>query len=107
MKGIADTRAPQDRNGIEGLVSDGQSGDAVDALSAGDVLYSLGDFARAENMYRMAMEKGADANLANTRIGIAQAEQGNYAAAVDTFGMVEGVRSPIARMWAAYASSMM
>lgn len=107
VKGIADTRAPQDRNGIEGLVSDGQSGDAVDALSAGDVLYSLGDFARAENMYRMAMEKGADANLANTRIGIAQAEQGNYAAAVDTFGMVEGVRSPIARMWAAYASSMM
>ncbi len=107
VKGIADTRAPQDRSGIEGLVSDGQSGDSLDALSAGDVLYSLGDFARAENMYRMAMEKGADANLANTRIGIAQAEQGNYAAAVDTFGMVEGVRSPIARMWAAYASSMM
>ncbi|MGB3796354.1 MAG: tetratricopeptide repeat protein [Alteraurantiacibacter sp.] len=107
VKGIADTRASQDRNGIEGMVSDGQSGDSLDALSAGDVLYSIGDFTRAESLYRVAMEKGADANLVNTRIGIAQAEQGNYAAAVDTFGMVNGTRSSIARMWAAYASSKM
>jgi len=107
VKGIADTRAPQDRSGIEGIVSDGESGDSIDAMSAGDVLYSLGDFARAEGMYRMALEKGADANTANTRIGIAQTEQGNYAAAVETFGMVNGTREPIARMWAAYAGSMM
>ncbi len=107
VKEIADTRASQDRSGIESIVSDGESGDSLDAMGAGDVLYSLGDFARAESMYRTALEKGADANLANTRIGIAQAEQGNYAAAVDTFGMVDGARSAIARMWATYASSMM
>ena len=107
VKGIVDTRAPQDRSGIEGIVSDGESGDSIDAMSAGDVLYSLGDFARAEGMYRMALEKGADANTANTRIGIAQAEQGNYAAAIDTFEMVDGSREPVARMWAAYAASMM
>lgn len=107
VKDIADTRAPQDRNGIEGIVSDGETGDALDAMSAGDVLYSLNDFARAEALYRLAMEKGADANTANTRIGIAQTEQGNYAAAVETFGMIDGVRSPIARMWSSYASSMM
>ena len=107
VKEIADTRASQDRNGIESLVSDGNSGDSLDAMSAGDVLYSLGDFARAESLYRTAMEKGADANMANVRIGIAQTEQGNYAAAVETFGMVEGSRSAIARMWSAYANSMM
>ncbi len=107
VKGIADTRAPQDRSGIDSIVSEGESGDSLDAMSAGDVLYSLGNFARAESLYRMALDKGADANLANTRIGIAQVEQGNYAAAVETFGMVDGTRSPIARMWSAYANSMM
>lgn len=107
VKGIVDTRAPQDRSGIEGIVSDGESGDSLDAMSAGDVLYSLDDFARAEGMYRMALEKGADANTANTRIGIAQVEQGNYAAALETFAMVDGSREPVARMWAAYAASMM
>ena len=107
VKEIADTRAPQDRSGIEGIVSDGETGDAIDAMSTGDVLYSLNDFVRAETMYRLAMEKGADANTANTRIGIAQTEQGNYAAAVETFSMVTGTHSPIARMWAAYAATMM
>ena len=107
VKGIADMRAPQDRNGIEGIVADGEAGDSIDAMAAADVLYSLGDFARAEGMYRMALEKGADANTANTRIGIMQTEQGNYAAAVESFGMVDGVRSPVTRMWAAYAASMM
>ncbi len=107
VKGIADQRAPQDRNGIEGIVAEGENGDSIDAMAAADVLYSLGDFARAEGMYRVALEKGADGNGANTRIGITQAEQGNYAAAIETFGMVDGVRSPIARMWAAYAASMM
>ena len=107
VKGIADTRAPQDRNGLEGLVSDGQSGDSLDAMAAGDVLYSVGDFARAEGMYRLALEKGADASTANTRIGITQAEQGNYSAALETFDSVDGTRAPIARMWAAYAASKM
>ncbi|MWV27966.1 tetratricopeptide repeat protein [Aurantiacibacter rhizosphaerae] len=107
VKGIADTRASQDRSGIEGIVSEGKSGDSLDAMSAGDVLYSLGDFTRAESLYRTALEKGADANVANTRIGIAQAKQGNYAAAVETFGTVQGARNAIARMWSAYASAQM
>lgn len=106
VKGIADTRAPQDRNGIETIVREGETGDAIDAMAAADVLYSLDDFARAEGMYRLALEKGADANTANTRIGITQVEQGNYAAAIETFGKVNGVRAPIARMWAAYAGSL-
>lgn len=107
VKGIADTRAPQDRNGIDTIVSDGRSGDGLDAIGAGDVLYSLDDFAQAEELYSLALEKGYDADTANTRIGIAQAQQGNYAAAIETFGKVDGNREPIARMWAAYSASMM
>ncbi|WP_338245002.1 tetratricopeptide repeat protein [Aurantiacibacter hainanensis] len=107
VKGIADTRAPQDRSGIDTIVSDGRSGDGLDAIGAGDVLYSLDDFAQAEELYSTALDKGYDANVANTRIGIAQAQQGNYAAAIETFAKVDGTREPIARMWAAYAASMM
>lgn len=107
VKEIADTRAAQDRSGLEGIVGDGESGDAVDAMSAGDVLFSVDDYARAEALYSLALQKGADANTANTRIGIAQVQQGNYAAAIETLGMVDGARTPVARMWAAYAASLM
>ncbi len=107
VKGIADQRAPQDRNGIDRIVADGQSGDALDALGAGDVLYSLSDFAQAETMYKLALERGYDADTANTRIGITQTEQGNYAAAIETFGLVNGQRAPVARMWVAYAQQQM
>ncbi|MCB2065059.1 MAG: hypothetical protein KDE15_00295 [Erythrobacter sp.] len=102
VKGIADTRAPGDRNGADRMVAEARSGDAIDAQGAGDVLYSLGEFAQAEEMYRLALTKGADANLANTRIGIAQAEQHNYAGALESFGQVTGNRAPVARMWIAY-----
>ncbi|WAT18409.1 hypothetical protein OZN62_02180 [Aurantiacibacter sp. MUD11] len=107
VKAIADQRAPQDRNGIDRIVAEGENGDALDAIGAGDVLYSISDFARAETMYRTALERGYDADTANTRIGITQAQQGNYAAAVETFGQVQGQREPVARMWTAYANYMM
>ncbi|MFB0611475.1 hypothetical protein [Aurantiacibacter poecillastricola] len=107
VKDIADTRAPQDRNGIDSLISDGRSGDGLDAVSAGDVLYSIDDYARAEELYGVALEKGYDADTVNTRIGIVQAAQGDYAGALETFEMVDGTREPIARLWAAYARSMM
>lgn len=107
VKAIVDQRAPQDRSGIERIVREGESGDGLDAISAGDVLYSLGDFARAEGMYRSALDKGFDADTANTRIGIAQAQQGNHAAAIETFGLVNGERTPVARMWIAYSTQQM
>ena len=107
VKTIVDQRAPQDRSGIDRIIREGESGDGLDALSAGDVLYSLGDFARAEGMYRSALDKGYDANTANTRIGITQAQQGNYAAAIETFGLVSGEREPVARMWIAYSTQQM
>ena len=71
------------------------------------MLYSLSDFAQAETMYKLALERGYDANTANTRIGITQVEQGNHAAAVETFGLVTGERAPVARMWIAYARQQM
>lgn len=103
VKGIADSRAPGDRNGADRMIAEARTGDGLDAVGAGDVLYSLGDFVRAEEMYRLALSKGYDANTANTRIGIAQAEQGNYAGAIASFEQVSGARAPVAGMWATYA----
>lgn len=102
---IAEPRAQADREAIEDYVAEGESGDAVDAMSTGDVLLSVEDFARAETFYRLAAERGYDQNAAMTRVGIAQAQQGNYAEAVATFSGVSGVNEPIARMWAAYAEA--
>ena len=46
---------------------------------------------------------GIDQNVALTRLGIAQVGVGDYAAAQETFAKVQGVRSPIAKLWGAYA----
>ena len=108
VKEIADTRASQDRNGIESIVCRWRIRATLSMR-----------WAQATCCIRwvtLPAQKACIARLLkrvrtptwrNTRIGIAQAEQGNYAAAVDTFGMVDGARSAIARMWATYASSMM
>ena len=107
VKGIADTRAPQDRADLEATVSEGQSGAAIDASVAGDVLYSVGDYARAETMYLLAAEKGGDKNVALTRAGMAQVQQNKYAEAVATLGQVTGPRQPVAALWATWAEQKM
>ncbi|WP_343807349.1 hypothetical protein [Alteraurantiacibacter aestuarii] len=105
VKSIVEARMADDANEAPELVADARSeagGEA--ALIAGDVLYSLDDFAGAEEMYAMAVTKGGiDANTALTRMGIAQVQQGKIAEAQATFGQVSGPRSTVAKMWSAYA----
>lgn len=102
---VASARARADRNGLAAIVSEGQSGDGLDAINAGDVLYSLEDYARAATAYQAALDKGFDRNTALTRLGIAQAMGGDHAAALETLARVDGSRAPIARMWSAYINS--
>lgn len=103
VKSIAAVRAPLDRRDIEATVRDGRGGNARVAFSTGDVLYSLDDFARAEEFYRLALDKGYDRDMTLTRIGIAQTRKGDYSGAVETFGKVQGDRSGIAALWSVYA----
>lgn len=103
VKAIADVRAPADRRELEQTVREGQSGAALDASVAGDVLYSLSDFARAETMYLLAAEKGGDRDTALTRAGMAQVMGGKYAEAVETLGQVRGARQTVASLWATWA----
>ena len=107
VRGIVEARAGGERSGVRQTIADARSGDALDAVGAGDVLLSVEDYAQAEELFALALQRGADADMANTRIGIAQAQQGKYAEALATFGQVSGNRAPIARMWTVYVNERM
>jgi tetratricopeptide (TPR) repeat protein len=75
-------------------------------MAAGDAYLNYGQYAKAEDMYRIATGKaGVDKDLATLRMGIAQTRQDKLAEAKASFGQVNGVRAPVARLWAAYAAS--
>ena len=76
------------------------------ALNAGDIYLSLGEFAQAEAMFALALEKGGgDRDQILTRLGIAQVRQGKNAEAKATFAQVSGQRAAVARMWTLYADT--
>ncbi len=107
VKALVDQRAAQDRADAPGLGTKARGSTAAkDAINAGDVFLSLGSYAEAEEMYKLALDRaGADRGLLLTRIGIAQVHQSKFADAKATFDQISGPRTSIARMWSAYAAS--
>jgi len=81
-----------------------ESGAKVPAafLRVGDRYYGAGNYAKAADMYRQALAKGADANLANLRLGEALARSGDKAGAAAAFGKVTGSLAEIAKFWLIY-----
>ena len=74
-------------------------------LAAGDTFLSYGEYAKAASFYERSLTMPeVDRNLALTRLGIAQIGAGNTDAARETLSKVDGPRSPIAKLWSAYAS---
>ncbi|MFN3946287.1 MAG: hypothetical protein ACK4K7_15290 [Allosphingosinicella sp.] len=70
------------------------------ALNIGDAYYGYGDYAKAVTLYRAALEKGGvDANLVNTRLGMALAQSGQRAEAETAFRAVTGPRQALANFW--------
>jgi hypothetical protein len=73
------------------------------ALSLASVYAGYQDYAKAADLYRVALQKGGvDANLVNTRLAIALALGGQRAEAEETFRKVTGVRAPLASLWLAW-----
>lgn len=105
VRSEATPRAAADRRERDGLVSDGRSGNGQDAMIAGNVLLSLGDYATAAEMFELAVERGYQRETALTRLGIAQVMTGNHAEAQESFAMVSGAGAPVAQMWSLYAAS--
>ncbi|WP_230480816.1 hypothetical protein [Sphingomonas sp. Leaf21] len=73
------------------------------ALTA-EAYYGQGNYAKAAELYRTALQKGGvDANEVNTRLGIALAAQGDKAGAKAAFDAVQGQpRADLAGFWKTY-----
>jgi len=70
------------------------------ALSTADAYVGYGEYAKAIDLYKVALAKGGvDANVVNLHLGWAQALSGDAAGAKATFATVTGPRKPVADFW--------
>jgi tetratricopeptide (TPR) repeat protein len=70
------------------------------AANTADAYLGYGDYAKAAALYRTALSKGqVDANVVNTRLGIALALSGDKAGATNAFKSVTGPRAELANYW--------
>jgi hypothetical protein len=76
------------------------------AMATGDGFLSYGMDAQAEELYKLAIQKGGvDKDKATLRLGIAQSDAGKAAEAKATFGTVGGKSAPIAKLWSTYVDA--
>lgn len=102
----ANARISSDEADLPALERDARAASAPlrTVVAAGDTFLSYGQYAKAEEFYTKALGMpGSNTALVLTRLGIAQTELGKYGEAQATFGKVEGIRAPIARLWSTYA----
>lgn len=71
-------------------------------IGIGDRMYGLGHYAKAVEIYKQAIAKGADKNLANLHIGMALARAGDKAGATAALNSVTGANAEIAKYWLIY-----
>jgi tetratricopeptide (TPR) repeat protein len=107
QKAMAESNAADDRVDPAKLMAEARaSATGVTAHAAGDLFFSLGNYADAVAMYQLAAEKGSrDRELTLTRLGIAQVLAGQHDAGKATLAQVAGPRASVARIWTAYANS--
>lgn len=76
------------------------------AMQTGDANLGAGNFAKAAELYRLALTKGGvDADTVNTRLGIALARSGDKAGATAAFAAVKTApRADIAQLWTTYVN---
>ena len=77
------------------------AGDGKLAAQTAEAYLSQGNYAKASDLYRTALQKGGvNADEVNTRLGIALANQGDKAGAKAAFAAVQGAtRKDIALLW--------
>lgn len=94
------TRVTNDRPSLAGERSAALAGrDAEVVLRLADAYFGYGQYSEAAELYSAALERGADADLANTRLGAALALGGQRADAEAAFRAVRGVRRELAELW--------
>ena len=80
------------------------SADGKQALLIGDAYLGYGEFAKAADLYKVALQKGADANVVNLHLGEALAQAGDKPGAAQAFALVQGPAQPLAQYWTIWAN---
>ena len=102
-RATANGRIAADKASLGGQANTARDGNGVAAVA--DAYLNYGDAAKAEELYAAALAKGAtDKDRVLTRLGIAQVDQGKWAAARDSFSKVAGTRNNLARLWLIYVA---
>lgn len=104
MLASATARIPDDRASLTADVAKARTAPTgTVALRTANALLGYGDYAQAIELYRAALSKGGvDADLVNTRLGIAFARAGRKAEAEAAFKAVTGPRAELASLWLAW-----
>ena len=99
-------RIPADKASLPGLERDAmKAADGKTAQATADAYLSYDNPAKAEEFYKLALSKGnVDKDRATMRLGIAQADQDKFEDAKASFAAVGGIRAPLAKLWAVYAT---
>lgn len=101
MLSVATQRIPADRADLPNAQRAAlAAATGTPALRTGDAMLGYGRYADAVALYRAAIQKGGiDANVVNTRIGIAHALAGQRVEAEAAFRAVTGPRADLAAFW--------
>lgn len=108
LNGLATARIAEDKASLAKLETAARAAaNGREAMATGDAFLNYGDYAKAAELYRLALTKtGVDADVANTRLGIALAGSGDKAGASEAFGKVaNGARAQVAQFWNAWVKS--
>lgn len=99
------SRVANDRPSLAGERTAALAGrDAQIVLRLADAYFGYGQYAEAAELYSAALERGADADLANTRLGAALALGGQRADAEAALRAVRGPRRELAELWLLWLS---
>lgn len=105
LQAVVNPKVARDKAALPGLEAEAKKGgNGKLALSTGDAYLGHGNFAKAAELYRLAMQKGGiDAATANTRLGYALARAGQKAEAQAAFDAVQGgARQQLAQFYKAW-----
>jgi hypothetical protein len=105
IKSIAGTKVAADKADLPN--SDKRARAAANgnlAFQTGDAYLGYAMYPQAIDLYKVALQKGADANVLNLHMGEAQALSGDKAGAAASFAKVSGASSVIAQYWTIYAN---
>ena len=107
LQAVVNPKVARDKAALPGLETEAKkAANGKLALSTGDAYLGHGNYAKAAELYRLAMQKGGiDNATANTRLGIALGKAGQKAEAQAALSAVQGgPRQQLAQYWLIWLS---